>query len=86
MKLTNKETICLYIGFLTGQEDLSQEFKSKAMELTCKILKTDYSTYDKIFNNAQNALREVNEILMKMALNKQKGKDVYDEGDDKDWV
>ncbi len=86
MKLTNREALCLYIGFLTGQ-DLTQEFKSRAMELTCKILKTDYDTYIELFDKSQNALKEVNETMLRMIENKKKGKDLYDErGDDKDWV
>jgi len=86
MKLTNREALCLYIGFLSGQ-DLTQEFKSRAMELTCKILKTDYDTYLELFDKSQKALHEVNETMLKMIKNKKKGKDLYDErGDDKDWV
>lgn len=84
--LTTKELMCIYFGFVSGKDDVTEVEAKKALKITSEILGMPEDEYRILEKEALDGLEKVNGIMNKMLELANQGKDPFEkQGGDEEW-
>jgi len=85
-KLTHRELMCVYFGFVTANNAQTEQQKSESLQLTAQILGMTKDEYNDISSKALDGLRQVNEVLENMLKLAKEGKNPFKkQGGGNEW-
>lgn len=75
--LTTKEMMCVYFGFVSGKENITDKQAKDSLEMTAKILGIPDHDYHELEREALDGLQQVNQIMSDILKQYKSGKDPF---------